>query len=140
MSCFQTEIRPHDSENKRRASQETGAESSKKKVKVIDIRHSSSEVHQESKSFGKFDWNYLNLTPPSAPLGKRFPRMHCGLCYDNTHALYPFFSTGQPKEPSIQKDPPSVDTPPTVPETVATELSAIPPDLSTDLDTDSAFE
>ena len=73
MSCFQTEIRPHDSENKRRASQETGAESSKKKVKVIDIRHSSSEVHQESKSFGKFDWNYLNLTPPSAPLGKRFP-------------------------------------------------------------------
>ena len=75
MSCFQTEIRPHDSENKRRASQETGAESSKKKVKVIDIRHSSSEVHQESKSFGKLDWNYLNLTPtpPSAPLGKRFP-------------------------------------------------------------------
>ncbi|XP_027059509.1 retinoblastoma-binding protein 5 homolog [Pocillopora damicornis] len=94
----ETEIRPHDSENKRRASQETGAESSKKKVKVIDIRHSSSEVHQESKGFG------------------------------------------QPKEPSIQKDPPSVDTPPTVPETVATELSAIPPDLSTDLDTDSAFE
>lgn len=73
MSCFQTEIRPHDSENKRRASQETGAESSKKKVKVIDIRHSSSEVHQESKGFGKLDWNYLNLTPPSAPLGKRFP-------------------------------------------------------------------
>ena len=55
MSCFQTEIRPHDSENKRRASQETGAESSKKKVKVIDIRHSSSEVHQENKSFGKLE-------------------------------------------------------------------------------------
>ena len=73
MSCFQTEIRPHDSENKRRASQETGAESSKKKVKVIDIRHSSSEVHQENKSFGKLDWNYLNLTPPPVPLGKRFP-------------------------------------------------------------------
>ena len=96
MSCFQTEIRPHDSENKRRASQETGAESSKKKVKVIDIRHSSSEVHQESKSFGKLDWNYLNLTPPSAPLGKRFPTSQMTTdhlsytsipCCENTHFL-----------------------------------------------------
>lgn len=49
----QNEIHVHDPEHKRRASQETGAESQRKKVKVIDIRHSSSELHHDSKSLGK---------------------------------------------------------------------------------------
>ena len=50
----QSEIHAHDPEHKKRAAQETGAESQKKKVKVIDIRHSTSEqLHQESKNLGK---------------------------------------------------------------------------------------
>lgn len=60
--ALQNEIHVHDPEHKRRASQEIGAESQKKKVKVIDIRHSSSELHHDSKNFGKLNWNWLIFT------------------------------------------------------------------------------
>lgn len=50
----QNEKHPPDVERKRSASQETGDESQKKKIKVIDIRHSSSE-NQDSKIHGTFN-------------------------------------------------------------------------------------
>ena len=52
---WQNEIHVHDPEHKRRTSQETGAESQRKKVKVIDIRHSSSEFHHDTKNLGKLN-------------------------------------------------------------------------------------
>ena len=55
----QNEIHVHDLEHKKRASQETGAESQRKKVKVIDIRHSSAELHHDSKSLGELNWKEI---------------------------------------------------------------------------------
>lgn len=56
----ETELHPADPERKRSASQDTGTESQRKKVKVIDIRNSSSE--QDSKIPGKH-----KISPKSKP-------------------------------------------------------------------------
>lgn len=52
LQISQNDVHPTGVERKRSASQETGSESQKKKIKVIDIRNGSSE--QESKSHGGF--------------------------------------------------------------------------------------